>query len=158
MLKTLIILMALMILVAFMYQILVIYSIANNVNTTVERTVISLASYNKPIVYSSMREGNTMVVDESALFSRDEIMQSLCDELAATKLSEDSLVRQSNEGGFFYRITDLSVEIENIDSRSTDVTITFITDFDLEIPVAAYWNFGSINIPMQVRSVFTSKA
>ena len=52
MLKVLIIVMALMILIAFMYQVLVIYSIANNVNTSVERTVISLASYNKPIVYS----------------------------------------------------------------------------------------------------------
>lgn len=158
MLKVLIIVMALMILIAFMYQILVIYSIANNVHTSVERTVISLASYNKPIVYSSMREGNTMVTDESALFGRDELVESLCDELAATQLSESSLMRESNEGGFFYRITDLTVEIENIDSRSSDVTITFITDFDLEIPVAAYWNFGSINIPMQVRSEFTSKA
>lgn len=158
MLKVLIIVMALMILIAFMYQILVIYSIANNVNTTVERTVISLASYNKPIVYSSMREGNTMMVDESALFGREELMDSLCEELAATQLSESSLMRESREGGFFYRITGLTVQIENIDSRSSDVTITFITNFDLEIPVAAFWNFGSINIPMQVRSVFTSKA
>ena len=105
-----------------------------------------------------MREGNTMVMDESALFGREELIDSLCEELAATQLSESSLMRESNEGGFFYRITDLTVEIENIDSRSSDVTITFITDFDLEIPVAAFWNFGSINIPMQVRSVFTSKA
>lgn len=157
MIKVLIIVMALMILVAFMYQILVIYNIANNVNTTVERTVISLASYNKPVVYSSMREGNTMVVDESALFGREELMESLCNELSATQLSESSLMRESNEGGFFYRITNLDVEIENIASRSSDFTVTFITGFDLEIPVAAFWNFGSINIPMQVRSTYTSK-
>ena len=150
--------MVLLILVAFMYQVLAIYSIANNVNTTVERTVISLASYNKPIVYPSMREGNTVTPDKSVLFSREEMMQSLCSELAATQLSENSLVRLSDEGGYFYKITGVSVDILNVDSRSSDVAITFVTDFELEIPVAAYWNFGSINIPMQVRSVFTSKA
>lgn len=157
-LKILIIAMALMMLIAFVYQVFVIYSIANNISNAVERAVITLASYNKPIIYSSMREGNTMVADKENLLGREEIIISLCSELGAEQLSECSLERSSDSGGFFYRIKDLSVEMQNINSKSADLTVTFITDFELEIPISAFWGFASINIPMQVKSAFTSKA
>lgn len=157
-LKVLVIAMALMMLIAFIYQVFVIYGIANNISNAVERAVITLASYNKPIIYSSMREGNTMVPDKGNLFGREEIILSLCGELGAEQLSENSLERSSDSGGFFYRIKDLSVEMQNIDSRSADLTVTFITDFELEIPISAFWGVFSINIPMQVKSVFASKA
>lgn len=158
MLKTLIIAMALMMLVAFIYQVFVIYSIANNISAAVERAVITLASYNKPLVYSSMREGNTMVADKDDIFGKEEIILSLCGELNAEQISESSLERKSDSGSIFYRINDLSVEMQNINSRSADLTVTFITDFELEIPISAFWGIISINVPMQVQSVFTSKS
>lgn len=150
--------MALMMLVAFIYQVFVIYSIANNISAAVERAVITLASYNKPIVYSSMREGNTMVADKDDIFGKEEIILSLCGELNAEQISESSLERKSDSGSIFYRINDLSVEMQNINSRSADLTVTFITDFELEIPISAFWGIVSISVPMQVQSVFTSKS
>lgn len=157
MFKTIFILFTLMVIFAFMYQIFIVFSVANNISVAAERAVMSLASYNKPEVYSSLREGNTMTEDGEQLFGAEELVRYLCLELGASRTSDDSLERRSNEGGYHYRITGLTVDMENLSSRSADSSVTFVTEFTLEIPVAAFWNFGSFEIPMQVRSSFRSK-
>lgn len=152
--KTLIILMFLSILVGFAYQVFMVYSVANTVQTAVQRSMMSVASCNMPALFDSFKEGGASASDLSALVTSDEICQDLSDELGM-ELSGDTLVKNSSSGGWLYRICDLSVAAVNTSAGSG--TVRYSADFVVEVPVAEYWNFGSFRIPMHVEAKYTSK-
>lgn len=157
MLKVLIILMILMIIVAFLFQLFVIYSTANTISIAVQDAALSVAAANKPGIYESLREGNTSVSNEmvAALLTVDELSMNLCYSL---ELSQNgTTLEKIGTGGTLYTIKNLTVTPNNMLSREREVTLTFVTEFELEIPIAAYWNFGSISIPMKINSRYTSK-
>ncbi len=157
MFKAIMILMILMIIVSFLFQIFVIYSTANSVRIAVQDAVLSVAAANKPNIFQSLREGNTSVTDEIAasLLTTDELSAKLC---TALGLSQDGtiLVREG-AGGSLYTIKNMTVTPDNTYSRDKEITLSFVTEFELEIPIAQYWNFGSISIPMRIHSQYTSK-
>lgn len=157
MLKVVIILMILMIIVSFMFQIFVIYSTANSVSIAVQDTALSVAAANKPGIYESLREGNTAASDEivAALLTADELTADLCYSLGLSQ--NGAALEKIGAGGLLYKIKNLTVTPNNMLSREREVTLTFVTEFELEIPIAAYWSFGSISIPMKINSRYTSK-
>ena len=157
MLKVIIILMILMIIISFLYQIFVIYSTANSVSVAVQDTALSVAAANKPNIYESLREGNTAASTETAtvLLTADEISARLCYSLGLSQ--KGAALEKVESGSILYTIKNLTVTPKNMLSREKEVTLTFVIEFELEIPIAAYWNFGSISIPMQIISKYTSK-
>ena len=155
MLKSIFIMLILVIVMAFLFQIFVIYSTANSVRTAVRDSAFTIAAANKPKLFDSLREGNTSVSTAEELLTADEMSQRLC-EMLGMEISENSLVKRGQTGEF-YTIRELEITLENAYSRSSEQTLSFVTEFELEIPVAAFWSFGSIKIPMTIRSKYTAK-
>lgn len=154
MMKTIIILMTLALLLGFTYQVFVAYTTANMINTAVQRSVMTIASVNMPVLFDSLKEGSAAAEDMSALVTSAELSADLSAELGLD-ISDDGLVKSSESGGFFYRISGLEIRAENVYSGAG--TVCFTADFTLEIPVAGYWDFGSFRIPMSVQAKYTNK-
>lgn len=162
MLKVVIILMALMIVVSFTLQIFVILSAANTINVTVQESVLSVAAGNMPKLYKSLREGNTSLLSDNLsggadeILSEAELIEKLCESLGLNQSVDGSLYKAAGSDRY-YTIRDISVTLDNSFSRDREKTLTFITELVLEVPVAPFWNFGSISIPMTIYSKYTSK-
>lgn len=154
MMKTLIILMVLAIFIGFTYQVFVVYTTANMINTSVQRSMMSIASVNMPVLFDSLKEGSATAADMSALVTSAELSADLSAELGLD-ISDDELVKSTESGGFFYRISGLDVRAENVYTGAG--TICYTAEFTLEIPVAGYWDFGSFRIPMHVQAKYTNK-
>ena len=73
MMKTLIILMTLALLLGFTYQVFVAYTTANMINTAVQRSVMTIASVNMPVLFDSLKEGSAAAEDMSALVTSAEL-------------------------------------------------------------------------------------
>ncbi len=152
--KTLMILMVLAVIVGFMYQVFVIYSLANTVSASVQQSIMSVASYNFPSLFDSMKEGSAAVEDLSVLVTSEELEKLLTEELGLV-YSGNSLVKRGSSGSWYYRIFDINVSAANVASGSG--TVRYYADFTLEIPVAEFWDFGSFDIPMHVEAAYTQK-
>ncbi len=161
MLKSIFIMLILVVLMAFLFQIFVIYSTANSVRIAVRDSAFAIAAANKPKLFASLREGNTFLQSENltdgenALLTVDEMSQKLS-EMLGMELSENDLVKRG-ESSVSYAIRELRITLEDPYSLSGGQTLSFVTELVLEVPVAAFWNFGTIRIPMEVRSKYTAK-
>jgi len=151
--KTLIILMFMAILIGFMFQVFVLYSTANTVSTSVQRSIMTVAAVNMPSLFGSIREGSAETNDSTQLVTIDELRGDIAEELGLVQ-TNTQLVKESSAGGWYYRINDLAIKAENVEALAT---VKYSADFVLEVPVAKYWNFGSFKIPMHVEAKYTAK-
>ncbi len=153
--KTLIILMCLAIIVSFTYQVFVAYSAANTVSTTMERCIMSVASFNKPGIYYSLREGEAFAQNTATMVNTNDVTNLLCEELGL-EVSGTDFVKRTGASSVYYTISDLRIEVDN-DIAAGSQTVVYTADFVLDVPVAAYWSFGSFTIPMHVEARYTGK-
>lgn len=161
MLKVVFIMMIMIILISFMFQIFMIYSTANSVSSAVQDSVLSVAAANKPKLYNSLREGNTAMQSKNFSGGAEEListyeMSEMLSETLGVVGNADMLIKPGNPETV-YTIHNLTVTMENSYSRDREQTLEFVTELELEIPVAIYWNFGSLKIPMKIRSKYTAK-
>lgn len=153
--KAIIIFACLMLIVAFLFEVFIIYTTCNEVSASVERAVMTVASENKPLLFDSLKEGSTYA--ECVVFmSEKSVSEALCEELGVVE-HDDGLELPDGEGGYHYRISELDVEMENTSSTDRTATVKFIATFTLTIPVPEYWNQGSLSVPMRSVSHYTSK-
>lgn len=155
-LKTLFIFMVLMVLFAFLVQVFMLYSTCNTIKTAVQRSVMSIASVNKPMVFESLREGNTYSESADGFITSRELKDNLIAELGLSE-NGNALEKLGSAGNMYYCIKDLSVTAVDMDSKSYNSTLCFVADFTLEISVSSYWNFGNLEIPMRVESSYKAK-
>lgn len=155
-LKTLFIFIVMMTVLAFLVQVFMLYSACSTVKTAVERSVMSVASVNKPVVFSSLREGNTYTETPEVFITAQEIRDNLISELGLVD-NGDSLDKLGAAGNTYYRIKNISVTAANTDSKSYNTSLCFITEFKLEISFSQYWSFGAVEIPMRVESSYKAK-
>ncbi len=148
--------MALMIVVSFMFQVFTLYSICNQTRDSVQRAVLSVAAANKPMLFDSLKEGNTFIADPSMLIVESEICDAVSNELGLAVYS-NYMVKESTNGGYYYRISDITVSCQNTNSDIHTQTVTYVISFVVEVPVASYWNYGTVEVPMQVQSRYTAK-
>lgn len=162
MLKTIFILMIMLIIISFLFQAFSIFKIANNIKEVMEKSVMTLCALNMPTIYDSLREGHTAIADEAGnllynIVTEDDIVNSLSESLPVSLENGRSLVMRDSNGAPMYSIHNLQVAAQNIRSIGTQEKLTFVILFDLEVYVAAYWNFGSITVPMKVVSGYSCK-
>lgn len=153
--KTLVIFTCLMLVVSFLFQVFMVYTTCNQVSTAVRRAVMSVASQNKPLLFDSIKEGNTYAA-ETGVVTTEAVEQALSEELGLLQHG-NSMELANKEGGFYYRITELNVDAENISQTDRSNSLRFVATFTLTIPVAQYWDMGAFNIPMRSVSHYTSK-
>lgn len=153
--KTLVIFTCLMLIVSFLFQVFMVYATCNQVSTAVRRAVMSVASQNKPLLFDSLKEGNTYAAEKS-IVTTEAVEYALSEELGLLPHGSGMELADKN-GGFYYRISDLSVDTENITQTDRSNAVRFVATFTLTIPVAQYWDMGSFNIPMRSVSHYTSK-
>ena len=152
--KTLIIMMFFAVLFGFAYQVFVVYALANNVSTSVQRSIMTTASLNMPTLFGSLKEGSASAQDIAALVTVASMEQNLSEELGVEILPGE-MVKRNSSGGWDYRIHGMDIRAENIAVGSG--TVRYTAEFVLEIPVAAFWDFGSFSIPMHVEAKYTQK-
>ncbi len=154
--KTLIIFFLLMLVFAFTLQVLTVYSACNSVSTSVRRAVMSVAALNKAAVFSSLREGNTYCGGSRTLITETELADSLTEEFGLTR-NGGALEKTGSSGDCIYKIRDMTVTLINADSLEHEINMLYSVDFTLDIPVAAFWDFGTFSVPMTVSAQYTAK-
>lgn len=162
MLKAVFILMIMLIVVSFVFQVFSIFNIANNVSDTAEKSVMSLCALNMPSIYNSLREGHSAAEDEAgsplySLVTDEDIMRSLRESLNMEQGGNGELLKRDSNGALLFSIHNLRVETRNARFTQAQLRLTFAVQYDLEIYVAAYWNFGSITVPMETISGYSYK-
>lgn len=157
MLKAVFIMMIMLIVISFMFQIFSVLNIASNVKEAAEKSAMSLCAVNMPKIYNSLREGNTKIEDETgtpfySILTAGDMNLSLKETLGLTQTAADELTAQDSNGAVLYSIRSLRVDTgENAAGQ-----LQFIVRFDLEIYTSGL-ELGGIVIPMEVVSGYSYK-
>lgn len=158
--RTLLIFLIVMLLIAFGSQVFMLYTTSATVYSSCQNAMVELASRNlyTQEMFEGMREFQMELdLDDpyTDVLTDDELSAVLIRDLDLVKGESNSLVRLKSES-VAYTISNLSVNAV-VKNETGYSTVTYTAYFELVMPVASYWNYGQMVIPMQIESTYRAK-
>lgn len=159
--RTLLIFLILMILIAFGSQVFMLYTTCSSVYKACQTAIVELASKNSYTqeIFEGMREFR-MELDtsnpETEIVTDRELKMALMYDLGLVNGEGDTLIRVQSDNSAAYTIRNVNVTAQ-VEDKTGYATITYTAYFELIMPVAAYWDYGDILIPMKVISTYRAK-
>lgn len=160
-LRTLLIFLIVMLLIAFGSQVFMLYTTCASVYEACQTAIVELASRNAYTqeMFEGMREFQmelNLSDPNTEILTDRELSVALMYDLGLVGGEGDTLVRVQSDNSAAYTIRNLRVEAA-VKDEALYTTVTYTANFELLMPVASYWHYGEMVIPMQVISTYRAK-